>query len=343
VTTELKVLVTVESPRGRQTLAVPDDVPVEQLLPALVEVSGCEGQAERWSLRPRGEGALEQERSLGQNGVYQGAILELQAEESEAPAANGRRLASWAEVASYQARNAVSSVWQSSRRGIRPLARSAGRDAAIAGAVLQRGLLVAVISEEPGAGATTVTALLATLLARLRSDRVAAVDADVASGALRQLLPAADDLMVLPATVLGAASDAGSDAFFAELRRTTDLAVIDCGVSSAPPSRAALAHADVRVVVSRAPAGGAPWWERNARPIRLSRQPAVTVVNRTQRSRLPRAAPAQSPGADRTVSLTHEPAAAARLRTAAFSWDEAPRSWQAEVRALATGLLVEHL
>ena len=41
------------------------------------------------------------------------------------------------------------------------------------------------------------------------------------------------------------------------------------------------------------------------------------------------------------VSLTYEPAAASRLRAGAFSWDDAPRSWHADVRALAVALLVE--
>ena len=61
-----------------------------------------------------------------------------------------------------------------------------------------------------------MTALLATLLARLRSDVVTAVDS-AAAGA-----------------------EADPDAFFAELRRTTDLAIMDCGVSSARASRPAI-------------------------------------------------------------------------------------------------------
>ena len=318
-TAELRVLVTVESPRGRQTLAMPDDVPLEQLLPALIEVSGCEGRAERWWLRPRGERELDPERSLGQNGLYQGAVLQLLAEEPQAALAGGKRLASWSEVASYHARMAVDLAWQSSRGRAWPrlLPRAADMDAPIAGAILERGFLVAVLSQERGEGATTVTALLATLLARLRSDVVTAVDA-AAAGA-----------------------EANPDAFFAELRRTTDLAIVDCGVSSARASRAALAHADLQVVVSRAPTGAAPWWERNARPGRSSRQPVVAVINRTQRSRLGRAAPPSLPGADRTLSLTDEPAAAARLEAGAFSWESAPRSWQADVRALARALLAE--
>jgi hypothetical protein len=108
----LKVLVTLESPRGRQALAVPDDVPVEQLLPALVEVTGCEGKADRWSLRPRGEGALDRERSLSQNGLYQGAVVELRAEGPQPGMAQRRRLASWGEVASYHARKAWRRAWR---------------------------------------------------------------------------------------------------------------------------------------------------------------------------------------------------------------------------------------
>jgi hypothetical protein len=67
----------------------------------------------------------------------------------------------------------------------------------------------------------------------------------------------------------------------------------------------------------------------------------VTVVNGTRRPRLGQGASAKVPGADQTVSLSYEPAAAARVRAAAFSWETAPRSWRAEVRALAIALLVE--
>jgi hypothetical protein len=298
---------------------MPDDIPLQQLLPALVEVSGCEGRAERWSLSPRGEQELNPERSLGQNGLYEGAILELRAEDPQPALAGGKRLASWSEVASYHARMAVDLAWQSSHRRAWPrlLPRSADMDGPIARATLERGLLVAVLSQERGDGATTVAALLATLLARLRSDLVTAIDA---------------------ATTV---AEADPDAFFAELRRTTDLAIVDCGVPGARASRAALAHADLRVVVSRARAGAAPWWERNAGPGRSSPQPVVAVVNRTQRPRLGRAAPPPLPGADRTLSLTYEPAAAARLEAGEFSWGSAPRSWRADVRALATALLVE--
>ena len=84
------VVVTVESPRGRITLAAPNDVPVEQLISELVEVCHCEGDGSLWTLRARGEeGALAPGRTLDQCGLYRGAVLELKAEEP--PTARVRR------------------------------------------------------------------------------------------------------------------------------------------------------------------------------------------------------------------------------------------------------------
>jgi hypothetical protein len=83
--------------------------------------------------------------------------------------------------------------------------------------------------------------------------------------------------------------------------------------------------------------------EQSLLAARASCRSVVVVVNRIRHSRYSRGAPSQvAPleGADHTLSLSYEPAAAARLRAAAFGWETAPRSWQAEVRALASVLLV---
>jgi hypothetical protein len=108
----MMVVVTVESPRGRQTLAVPDDVPVEQLLPALVEACRCEQLASRWSLRPRGADELAPERTLEESGVYRGSILELRIADPGARPAP-RSLPSWGEVGAYYARRVAAAAWRS--------------------------------------------------------------------------------------------------------------------------------------------------------------------------------------------------------------------------------------
>jgi WXG100 protein secretion system (Wss), protein YukD len=100
----MMVRVTVESPRGRLTLSAPDDVPVERLIPALVEACRCENDGTRWSLRARGEPALAPHLTLAQSGLYQGAVLELSPED---PPTRQGGLASWREVAGVQARLAL--------------------------------------------------------------------------------------------------------------------------------------------------------------------------------------------------------------------------------------------
>jgi hypothetical protein len=112
----MMVVVTVESPRGRRTLAAPDDVPVEQLLPAFAEACRCEGEASRWSLRPRGEAPLAPERTFEQAGLYQGAILELRAEQPPSGRVGAPHLASWAEVGLYLAQRAAAGAWLGSSR-----------------------------------------------------------------------------------------------------------------------------------------------------------------------------------------------------------------------------------
>jgi WXG100 protein secretion system (Wss), protein YukD len=115
----MRMVVTVESPHGRTTLAAPNDVPVEQLLPALAEACRCEWEASRWSLRPRGETPLAPERTLEQAGLCQGAVLELRAEQPPSGRAGGPHRASWAEVALYHARRKTAGLprrWTAGRR-----------------------------------------------------------------------------------------------------------------------------------------------------------------------------------------------------------------------------------
>src|ERR1700720_2587546 len=72
-----RLLVSVDSPSGRHTLEVPEDARVEDLVPTLVEV--CEGSSDSrgWSLAPMGEAPLRGDQTLGQRGLFAGAVLAL--------------------------------------------------------------------------------------------------------------------------------------------------------------------------------------------------------------------------------------------------------------------------
>ncbi|MDQ6920276.1 MAG: EsaB/YukD family protein [Candidatus Dormibacteraeota bacterium] len=387
----MMVVVTVESPRGRTTLAAPDDLPVQQLLPALVEACRCEQEAARWSLRARGEGPLAPEQTLNEAGVYRGAILELKAEEPPTGPAR-RHLASWAEVGLYHARRTGVSLRARTREKTpnpRPTAAARSTaaprnapaerqrpdpDSAISTARFQRGLLIAVLGGERGAGATTVAALLATLLAHLRPDRVTAMDTDVVSGSLSlwltpgRRIPAADlesavaqgrgagalrpqlvgerhGLLVLPAPMLGGGGGKLDQPFYAalvaHLTAWAELAVVDCGAAETAAARASLVAADIAVVVCPPEDPDSRRVEQALQAARTVCRSVVLVTNRVQRSRASNDGRARMAGADNHFALSDEPAAAARLRAAAFDWQAAPKSWQAELRALGAALLLD--
>src|SRR6202165_3845695 len=70
-----RLLVSVESPAGLHTLAVPLDSRVEDLIPALVQA--CEGRtdASGWMLAPKGEAPLDGSRTIRECGLFRGAVL----------------------------------------------------------------------------------------------------------------------------------------------------------------------------------------------------------------------------------------------------------------------------
>src|SRR5207245_2300238 len=143
-----------------------------------VEACRREHEARRWSLGGRGEAPLAPDRTLDQAGLYQGAILELRAEEPPGLRTRRRHLASWSEVGVYHARRAVADAWHAAAsrlperlgaasaqvrsqgpavapgRAAAPLPAAAERrqlsepDRRIASAVLPRGLLIAVFGRE---------------------------------------------------------------------------------------------------------------------------------------------------------------------------------------------------
>lgn len=364
-------MVILDSPSGRHTLDIPENARVDDLVPSLVEL--CEGGSVNpvgWSLAPLGEPPLAGDRTVAECGLFPGAMLNL------VPPARAE-----IEEAAPDVLTAVEVARRLKARLHLPDPRAPGTqrmgdaayrrllDDAIAAPGLDASVVVAVISTHGGAGTTTVAVLLATLLASLRTDEVAVVDACPQSGALSHwmvpesglsgdayralfdrastpdeirgaLVKARRGLAVLPApSNLGARSaedEADWGRLIEHLRHLHNIVIIDCGAGFQRLSgRAALAAADHVVLVSRAAPGDAG---RLGSMIESIRSPGrtVTVVSNhaTRRLRAGRSATGVP-----QISLAHEQEPAQRLKTRGFSWSDAPSSWQQSMRELAAVLI----
>ena len=324
----MRLVVTIESPSGQRLVSVPDDAPVEDLLPALVQE--CEGgdDGAGWSLAAQGEPALEAGQTLAEAGLFPGAVLVLTA---PPPVVN---------VPPTPRPPPIESM--------REAEYSRLLDAAIVSRTV-RSTVIAVVATHPGAGATTVAALLATVLSALRDDRVVAVDANAESGALSHwLVPdgalpgdlyrslfapevtpaevanalvAADPrLSVLPAPIdasgTRAADGSGWVRLVEHLRHLHHIVIIDCGTR-----RGVVNSADQVVLVSKYGPAAA---------IRPIPKPVVFVANQAPRRR-------RINGVEITIAA--EPRAAARLRRRGFAWNDAPPAWRVAVRELAAVLM----
>ncbi len=243
---------------------------------------------------------------------------------------------------------------------------------------LTRCATIAVISPKGGVGKTTTAALLGTLLAMIRSDRVIAVDGNPDYGTLgRSLAPEhpifVDDLLevihqpALTVTMLerclGRASHGlfvlpaptepermeklDRDAYDRVIRRLQELAgiiVLDCGAGlHDPATRAAMEAADQLVLVSDAEPPTASLVAGAA--LRLAGSSSFTVVvNKLPRSggRLDLAHLAEDLGAARgVIRINQDAEAAARVSDGEFTWDTAPEAWQVALRELAAVLAVD--
>jgi len=244
---------------------------------------------------------------------------------------------------------------------------------------LCRSVTIAVVSPKGGVGKTFITALLGSLLAYLRRDRVAAVDANPDFGSLgRRLVPdhpvfiddllagllqngaasvtsldaqlgrGPNGLMVAPApTDPTRAKQLDEDAYRSLFERLSSLAgtlVLDCGTGlDAPPARAALGCADQLVLVTDAqPDTASLVWEA-ARWLEHDAPPLVLVVNKVERSsRLDVGALERTiPFARGLVEVPKDRAGAEQLLASRFSWDEAPSGWREPLRELAALLIAD--
>jgi MinD-like ATPase involved in chromosome partitioning or flagellar assembly len=363
------LIVMVESQSGRHTIEVPVDARVDELVPSLVEVFETGSDPEGWALSPMGEPALAGDRTIGECGLFPGAVLELVAPARPEHPGAGVDAFSAAELARrLQARfQRPARPPDTSRLGAAAYQRML--DDAIAAPRLSASSVVAVMSDHAGAGTTTIAILLATLLTSLRSDQVAVIDACPQSGALshwmapesgasgeryRSLLTAVatpdqvraalvritPKLAILPAPIdqLGkpAAGEEDWARLIQHLRHLHNIVILDCGAGfQRPECRAALAAADQVVLVGRSAPGDLDRLSAAIEPIRHPGQAVVVVASQATR----RTRAKQWASGAQLVSLAYEPQAAGRLKTRGFSWSEAPQSWQESVRELAAILI----
>ncbi|HZV52363.1 MAG TPA: MinD/ParA family protein [Candidatus Dormibacteraeota bacterium] len=244
---------------------------------------------------------------------------------------------------------------------------------------LQRCATVAVVSPKGGVGKTTVTALLGTLLAMLRRDRIVAVDCNPDYGSLgRALVPAhhvfVDDLLALLEdprltvprldAALGRAvhglmvaptpidpermARLDQTVYARVIRRLQDLVgviLLDCGTGlHERAARAALGACDQVLLVSDAEPSTASVVAEAFATLGHTGRPTILVVNRMpghgSELDLDRFA-AHVPGVQAMLVVPEDLEASGRLMSGEFAWEQAPESWRYRVRELAALLTVQ--
>ena len=250
-------------------------------------------------------------------------------------------------------------------------------DRAIAEPRLQRCATIAVVSPKGGVGKTTMTALLGSLLSRVRRDRIVAVDTNPDYGSLGRVLTpehqvfvddlgemlerpdlsvttldrhlgrAQEGLMVLPApTDPARMARLDEDSYLRVIQRLQELVgvlVLDCGTGlQEPAARAAQACADQILLVSDAHPSTASLVTEASRLLRTVGPPITLVVNKMPKPKQARinleGLEQLVPDAQGLVVIDEDQEAAARVAGGTFAWDEAPGTWARQVRELAVVL-----
>jgi MinD-like ATPase involved in chromosome partitioning or flagellar assembly len=250
-------------------------------------------------------------------------------------------------------------------------------DRAIAAPRLTRCATIAVVSPKGGVGKTTITVLLGSLLARVRRDRIVAVDTNPDYGSLgRTLTPdhqvfvddlgdvleqpdlsvtaldrhlgrAVEGLMVLPAptdpTRMAQLNEDSYARVISRLQAMVGVLVLDCGTGlQEPAARAAQAAADQIVLISDAHPATASLVAEAAGLLRTVGPPITLVVNKMPRKRDARldldGLENLVPDAAGLVTLDEDLRAATRVATGDYTWDDAPPQWRRAIRELAVSL-----
>jgi MinD-like ATPase involved in chromosome partitioning or flagellar assembly len=244
---------------------------------------------------------------------------------------------------------------------------------------LRRCVTIAVVSPKGGVGKSTISALLGSLLAFLRRDRVVAVDTNPDWGSLgRRLVPehpvfiddllagplqqgelsatqldaqlgrGPDGLMVAPAPTdadrAAALDEAAYRTLFARLGDLVGTLVLDCGIGlGSPAARAALASAHQLVLVADGEPDTASLVAEAAERLEHHAPPLVLVANKLDRSsRVDVGALEREVDFARgIVRLPTNRGGAERLHASRFSWTRPPAAWRLPMRELAALLAAD--
>ena len=243
---------------------------------------------------------------------------------------------------------------------------------------LRRCATIAVLSPKGGVGKTTTTALIGSMLAYLRRDRVVAVDTNSDWGSLgRKLVPdhlvfiddllsgplgagqmtptqldsslgrGPDGLMVAPAPTdqqrAASLDETAYATLFGRLAQLVGTLVLDCGTGlESAPAKAALGCADQLVVVcDDEPDSASLVSEAAVTELESLPTPMVVVVNNLKRSSRidTRALECEVPFAAGIVTIPNDEPAAASLQASRLSWRRAPAPWQLPISELVALLV----